>query len=316
MARKRGATDLSGILAIDKPAGVTSHDVVDAVRKATGEGRVGHAGTLDPAATGLLLVMVGPATRLAPYLTASHKTYAASIVFGSETDTCDAEGSVTATAEVPGRLADPALARKTLEAACGSMEQVPPAYSAVRLEGRKAYELARKGEEVEMAPREVELLEASLLDIKEGPPLTWDVSLQVSKGFYVRSFARDIGRMLGTVAHLGALQRTAIGETSIDTALSLERIEDAEDVSTLFTDPAAALDLPTLEVDKATASALGDGRPIAQVPSDAGDASLDITEGGSVSVVCGGMLLAICERKGESLFPVTVFPGGVEGVRR
>ena len=126
MSAKRGQTDLSGILLVDKPSGMTSHDVVDRVRRATGERRVGHAGTLDPMATGLLVVLVGPAARLAPYLTAAEKTYEARIVFGFETDTDDAEGQVTVTAPVPDEVADPFFAAGTVASLVGTHEQLPP----------------------------------------------------------------------------------------------------------------------------------------------------------------------------------------------
>jgi len=305
---KRGESGLSGVLPVDKPSGITSHDVVNIVRKIAGERRVGHAGTLDPMATGLLMVMVGPATRLAPYLTAAEKHYEARIVFGTETDTHDAEGAIVRNADVPGRLSEAAVAAEVLESAIGTIEQVPPAYSAVKLSGRKAYELARSGEQVDLAARSVRLIEAELLQVDTGPPLAWDVSLQVSKGFYVRSFARDMGRSLDTVAHLGALRRTASGKTTVNDAISIEQLETTTDIESLFSDPARAVDLPALEVDDVRAASVSNGRGFQA------DDDLESSVDGYVAITHCGMLLAIYQRVGDSLSPATVLSGGVLGV--
>src|SRR5665648_353727 len=142
MSTRRGATDLSGILAVDKPSGITSHDVVAAVRRATGERRVGHAGTLDPVATGLLTILVGPATRLEPYLSGHDKTYVATIAFGTSTDTDDADGAVIQTVPVPGDVIDPDAASRLLASFTGEQLQVPPAYSAIKRGGQVAHRAA------------------------------------------------------------------------------------------------------------------------------------------------------------------------------
>ena len=222
VSARRGATDLSGILAIDKPAGMTSHDVVDRVRRVTGERRVGHAGTLDPMATGLLVVLVGPATRLAPYLTAAEKTYDARIVFGAETDTDDAEGRVTATAPVPDEVGDPFFAAGTVASLVGTHEQVPPAFSAIKRGGVTAYEAARKGEALELEPRTIEVDRRRLLGVECVGEYAWDVEFAVSKGTYIRALARDLGRALDTAAHLGALRRTRSGTLALAQAHTLE----------------------------------------------------------------------------------------------
>ena len=172
---------------------MTSHDVVNRVRRITGERRVGHAGTLDPMATGVLVVLVGPATRLAPYLTSAEKTYEARIAFGAETDTDDAEGRVTLTAAVPDEVCDPFAAAAMVASLVGVHEQIPPAYSAIKRGGVVAYEAARKGEALELEPRTVEVASAELLGVQVDPP-AWDVAFAVSKGTYIRALARDLGR--------------------------------------------------------------------------------------------------------------------------
>jgi len=323
MTARRGTSGLAGILAIDKPAGMTSHDVVAAVRQATGEGRVGHAGTLDPLATGLLVVLVGPATRLAPYLIAANKRYEARIVFGEQMDTDDAAGAVVESVPVPPQVLDPDRARAALASGVGEFEQVPPAYSAVKLQGRKAYEIARAGGEPEMASRRVELLEAALMAVDPGPPPLWDVRLTVSKGFYVRSFARDLGRELGTAAHLGGLRRLASGAVTLDDAHPLEAVttSDPASIPTLFADPVAALGLGELPVDDATAALVANGGAI---PAPEGlvvaPAQERVTPGSPrparpLAITHCGTLLAVYRpaEDGASLRPAVVIPGGVRG---
>ena len=242
VSRRRGATGLVGILPVDKPAGMTSHDVVSVVRHSTGERRVGHAGTLDPLATGLLVVLVGPATRLAPWLSAAEKTYAARVVFGTRTDTDDAEGEVVATADVP---ADLGRCRLRGRRACCALErehlQVPPAFSAIKVGGQVAHRAARAGKSLELEPRPIRVLTAALVGIDSGPPLTWDIEVTVSKGTYVRALARDLGQELGTEAHLGALRRTASGTLTSGGCAHAGRIvqEAGPAIDALFVDPGA-----------------------------------------------------------------------------
>ncbi len=210
----------SGVLVVDKPRGPTSHDVVGDARRLLGTRAVGHAGTLDPMATGVLVLLVGEATRLAAYLTLDAKRYVATVRFGVATDSLDAEGRVVEERPVPeGTLAPERLAA----ALCEERErtsQVPPAHSAVRVEGRRAYALARKGKEVSLPARTVsverlELVGASLES--STPELV--LSLTVSKGYFVRSLARDIAERLGVPAHLSALRRVASGPFTEDEAL-------------------------------------------------------------------------------------------------
>jgi tRNA pseudouridine55 synthase len=182
VSARRGATDLSGILVIDKPAGMTSHDVVNRVRRITGERRVGHAGTLDPMATGVLVALVGPATRLAPYLTSAQKTYEAHIVFGAETDTDDADGRVTVRSPVPDEVGDPFFAAATVASLVGAHQQVPPAYSAIKRDGVTAYQAARTGSALELDARTVEVADARLTGVECAGKHAWDVAFAVSKG--------------------------------------------------------------------------------------------------------------------------------------
>jgi tRNA pseudouridine55 synthase len=309
VSAKRGQTDLSGILLVDKPSGMTSHDVVDRVRRVTGERRVGHAGTLDPMATGLLVVLVGPATRLAPYLTAAHKTYEARIVFGFETDTDDAEGRVTVTAPIPDELSDPFFAAGTVAALVGTHEQLPPAYSAIKLGGKVAHEAARAGDPLILEPRTIDIASARLVGVECSGEYAWDIECSVSKGTYIRALARDLGRALNTAAHLGALRRTRSGGASVDTAHSLEEIESALGVAALFCDPITALGLPVVEVSEETAERVLHGTAI-------GAASYDVDGLSSDSAVCvarGGVLLGVYARSGEQLKPRAIIPGGVRG---
>ena len=308
MSALRGTTDLSGILLVDKPAGVTSHDVVNRVRRACGERRVGHAGTLDPMATGVLVVLVGPATRLAPYLTAAEKSYSARILFGAQTDTDDADGRVILTAPVPDEIGDPFFASGMVASLVGTHDQVPPAYCAIKRGGKVAYEVARKGESLELPARTVEVLVARLTGVELEPP-AWDVELVVSKGTYIRALARDLGQALDTAAYLGTLCRTRSGALNLEQTASLEDIEAAVDVAALFVDPLAALDLPVASVSEAGASAVACGNQLGALElADAPD--------GPLSVARDGVLLAVYERKGATARALAVIPGGVSGGAR
>lgn len=220
MARKRSTSGLDGLLLIDKPAGWTSHDVVARVRRLTGQPRAGHTGTLDPFATGLLVVCLGRATRLAEYLTAHEKVYVGEVVLGSETDTGDAEGQVVARGEVPEL--DEAIRSRVAARFTGRIGQVPPSYSAVKVGGRRAYDLARRGEAVELAPRTVDVFDLRLDWAGEG---RLRMTVRCGPGTYVRSLARDLGRELGCGAHLAALRRMRSGRFRVEDAWELGALE-------------------------------------------------------------------------------------------
>ena len=205
-----------GLAVVDKPAGMTSHAVVQAARRAFGTRAVGHAGTLDPMATGVLLLLVDEATKLSAYLTLETKAYSAEIRFGSATDTLDADGKVVEERAVPpGALAEEAVA-SALAAERERVEQVPPAVSAIQIGGERAHRLARRGEAPVLPPRNVRVERLELVTLGED---RLSVELSVSKGYYVRSLARDLGERLGVPAHLGRLRRTRSGDFSLAEAL-------------------------------------------------------------------------------------------------
>jgi tRNA pseudouridine55 synthase len=210
------------LLLIDKPQGITSHDVVDRVRRITGERRVGHAGTLDPMATGLLIVGVGrESTKLLGNLTTgTSKEYIATLRLGSETDTLDAEGKVTKTCETPPLDED--LVNQALLSFLGESMQEPPVYSAIKLSGKKAYELARQGESPKMQERKITIYSIELIRIKGGDI---EFKVSVSAGTYIRSLGRDISVKLGSCGHLVSLRRTKIGDYSIENAKTLEELK-------------------------------------------------------------------------------------------
>lgn len=206
-----------GLLLIDKPSGLTSHDVVDAVRRRLGIRRVGHGGTLDPAATGLLILLIGPATRRADFLLTAEKTYRATLRLGVATDTQDAQGRITATREVSP------ISRQQLEETfarfVGQIEQEIPAYSAVWIQGRRSYELARAGVAIPPRSRRVNIRELTVLDVRL-PDVEFEVIC--SKGTYVRTLCVDLGNALGCGGHLSRLRRTRIGPYTIEQAVKLE----------------------------------------------------------------------------------------------
>jgi tRNA pseudouridine55 synthase len=215
----------SGLVVVDKPSGMTSHDVVARVRRLAGTRRVGHAGTLDPMATGVLVVGVEKATRLLGYLTLTEKTYVATIRLGQSTSTDDAEGEPTggspATDIVPGAL-DAEIAELT-----GDIWQVPPGVSAIKVNGQRAYKLTRAGEAPELAARPVTVYEFSVTGISQiGHFLDVFAEIRCSSGTYIRALARDLGAALGTGGHLTALRRTAVGPYRLDQAHSLEDLAD------------------------------------------------------------------------------------------
>jgi tRNA pseudouridine55 synthase len=213
---------LNGILNVNKPAGPTSFSIVAHVRRLTGEKRVGHAGTLDPAACGVLPVCLGQATRITEYLHDFPKEYLAAIQLGTTTDSCDAEGRITSRADTAGITL--ATVQETLKLFEGLIDQVPPAFSAIKVKGRQSYDLARAGIEVDHQPRRVRIDRIELLAFE--PPCI-RLAIICSKGTYIRSLARDLGEKLGCGAFLKGLVRSAYGPFKMNEALSTENIRDA-----------------------------------------------------------------------------------------
>lgn len=219
---------VSGVLVIDKPVGMTSHDVVQIVRRGTGIRRVGHSGTLDPRASGVLVVLVGPAVRLSEYVSASDKRYQAIIRLGESTDTFDSEGTITKTSPVD--FTEEQIAEALLQFE-GTVEQVPPAYSAKKINGQKAYELARRGEEVELEAKEIDVYHLELL---EWDPPEAIVDVYCSSGTYVRALANDLGEVLGCGGHLVGLRRTKSGEFALRDAVQLRKLQQAFEDGTWY----------------------------------------------------------------------------------
>lgn len=216
---------MDGILNINKPAGPTSHDIVSKVRRITGEKRIGHAGTLDPDASGVLILCLGKATRIVEYLMDWHKKYRATAIFGSETDTEDASGNVI-------NLKDCSyLTQDDIEAVIprftGDIFQVPPMVSAVHHQGRRLYELAREGKTVERTPRPVTIYSLELIEFKNGACAEAVIDIECSRGTYIRTLCADIGKAVECGAHMGSLERTAVGLLEINNAVTLDIVEES-----------------------------------------------------------------------------------------
>lgn len=259
---------MDGVLVCDKPAGMTSHDVVAKVRRLAHQRRVGHGGTLDPPATGVLVVALGRATRLLPFLPMEPKRYLAGIAFGAETDTLDASGATTGTAPVDG--IDEAAVARGLERFLGPQQQVPPMVSAVKLDGERLYLKARRGETVERAPRPVIIHALELCGFQPGPPPLATVAVTCSGGTYVRVLAADLGRELGSLAHLASLRRTAVGAFGELEARTLSQLEALPSVSSALIDPAAAMrSVSVRTLSEGEAAALSSGQTLG--PTGVGD---------------------------------------------
>ena len=241
----------AGFLVVDKPPGWTSHDVVDAARRWFGTRRVGHLGTLDPQATGVLPLAVREGTKLVPFVEGGEKSYVGTVRLGIETDTLDAEGRVLA--EHAGPLPDEATLTEALAGFEGDIEQIPPMFSAVKRGGVPLHRLARRGEVVERAPKKVRIHKLRVLAFD---PPDVEIGVECSAGTYVRTLAADLGERLGCGAHLSSLRRTRSGPfdlTQARTAEELEAAAESGDVDSLLISPAAAMNLPVLDLPEAAA---------------------------------------------------------------
>ncbi len=259
---KRGDSGLSLVVGVDKPLGMTSHDVVNRCRRIFGERRVGHAGTLDPLASGVMVVCVGPATRLDPYLMSQEKEYEARIQFGYSTDTDDGEGAVLRQGAIYPELWDETYAQEVLNTFLGESKQLPPAYSAIKVQGVKSYEAARKGTVISLVPRDITVSKAELLAIEstnDQQPV-WIVDFVVSKGTYIRSLARDIGKACNTEAHLSGLRRTVSGHLALDRCVSLETLEAIKEKAAL--DPVTLLGTRFAFIDDELAERVAHGNQL------------------------------------------------------
>lgn len=248
---ERKTTD--GLLLVDKPAGMTSHDVVSVVRRAVGESRIGHAGTLDPFATGLLVLLLGRGTRLIPYLDAEPKVYDATIRFGADTDTDDATGQVVREAALPADAAVDAA----LTTMIGDLEQRPPAYSAKQVDGVRAYAAARRGRPLDLAPVTVRVHGWTIRDRRPGE---LDVTVTCGGGTYVRALARDLGAAAGSAAHLTALRRVRAGRFDVANAGSLDDVTGGTAAIRPLRD--AVAHLPAQELDDEEQRFVSHGRSV------------------------------------------------------
>jgi tRNA pseudouridine55 synthase len=294
-----------GVLVIDKPAGPTSFDVVRRVRRALGAEKAGHAGTLDPSATGVLAVCLDDAVKLQQWLADGDKAYDATVAFGAATTTEDGEGTVTERGDASGLRAE--ALRAALARFLGDVEQVQPMFSAVRVGGRRLHEAARAGEEVPRPPRRVRIHALSLEALEPAGPdglVRARLAVRCGKGTYVRTLAADLGRAVGVPAHLAALRRTEASGFRVDRAVPLEAAEalgrtDRDALRALLVPPAEALGfLPAVSLDRAEARALAQGKVVRR----------DAPPGGLVRALGeDGGLVAVCEGSPAGLRPVRVF---------
>jgi len=294
---------MDGVLLIDKPSGPTSHDVVARLRRTTGEKSIGHTGTLDPRATGLLPLVLGRATRLASYLSGGDKSYDATIRLGFATDTDDADGRPLG--EPSGRVPTDTEVDTALVAFTGPLEQTPPSHSAKKIGGRKAYELARREVAVELKPVSVVVHELEQTG-REGDLVNFRVT--ATAGFYVRALARDLGDRLGCGAHLVALRRTRSGRFDVDQALSLDEAERlGRDLADRLLSPAEALpDLASVRLTEAGLRRAVNGNPLGPEHLE-GRWVPPATSPLPVRVVAAdGRLVALARSRGGALHPVVV----------
>ncbi|BCJ42386.1 tRNA pseudouridine synthase B [Actinoplanes ianthinogenes] len=286
---------------VDKPAGMTSHDVVARIRRLAGTRRVGHGGTLDPMATGVLIIGVNRATRLLTYVIGAAKSYTATIRLGESTVTDDAEGEVTATASVAA-VRDEAI-RAQLGTQVGEIDQVPSAVSAIKINGQRAYKRVRDGEAVEIPARRVTVHRLDVLDIRrpEGRDvIDVDVDVSCSSGTYIRAIARDLGAALQVGGHLTALRRTAVGEMTLDVASTLEQLEErAPEVVDLPMAEAARRAFPQRVATEEETRVLRHGGPLATVGIDGPYAVFD---------QAGEVLAIVSERGGRARAEIVLSP--------
>jgi tRNA pseudouridine55 synthase len=313
MGRKRKGEAVSGWIVLDKPADLGSTQAVSRVRRAFNAQKAGHAGTLDPLATGILPIALGEATKTVPFLMEADKAYRFTIEWGTETASFDREGAVTAISDV---RPSPGATAEALKAFVGEIDQVPPAFSAIKVEGERAYDLAREGVEVDLAPRKVLIREARLTGSPD--PDHVEIEIVCGKGTYVRALARDLAAALGARAHVSQLRRTRVGPFGEDRAVTLELLQDLCDrgcgLEVLLPVETALDDIPALAVTAEDAFRLSQGRPIVLLPRQVETlkARLSSPTGAgfaarTVLAMHGGSAVSICEMRAGQLRPTRVF---------
>lgn len=286
-------SDQSGLVIVDKPAGITSHDVVSRVRRLAGTRKVGHAGTLDPMATGVLVLGVNRATRLLGHLLVKDKTYEATIRLGAVTTTDDAEGEVVSSSST--EAVTEGDIRRVLGSMVGEIEQRPSSVSAIKVDGRKAYDRVRAGEQVVLPSRLVRIDRIDITDLRLTGAPQIDITVACSSGTYIRAIARDLGEALGVGGHLTALRRTAVGPYDLSVARTLEDLADHFELLPLST--AARSAFPAYDLSEAQAADVRFGRRLfTQLPAE-----------GPVALFDGDEFLALYEQRGEVAAAVAVF---------
>jgi tRNA pseudouridine55 synthase len=313
MARRRKGHPVSGWVILDKPEGLGSTQAVGRVRRLFEAQKAGHAGTLDPLATGVLPIALGEATKTVPFLIEADKAYRFTIAWGTSTASFDADGAVTATSDV---RPSPDAVAKALEGFVGEIRQVPPAFSAVKVDGERAYDLARAGVAVDLAPRCVVIHAARVADAPDADHAVLEIAC--GKGTYVRSLAHDLATMLGACGHVQALRRTRVGPFAVENAVTLEQLTDLCDrgrgLEALAPVETALDDIPALAVTNEEAFKLSQGRPIVLLPRQVETLKARLLspdgEGFASRTVLAmgtGGPAAICEMRAGQLRPVRVF---------
>jgi tRNA pseudouridine55 synthase len=305
MARRRKGQPVSGWILLDKPAGMTSTRAVTAVRRAFDAQKAGHAGTLDPMATGVLPIALGEATKTVPHVMDAAKQYRFTVRWGIATATDDAEGAVLATSD---RRPDRAAIEAALPAFFGRIEQIPPAFSAIKVAGERAYDLARAGEAVDLAPRTVVVHRLAILEAKD--PDRTVFAMDCGKGTYVRSLARDLARTLGTLGHVAELRRISVGSFAETGAISLESLlalgHSAAASGHLLPVETALADIPALALTEEEARRLRLGQPVAVLPVARRTSLQDVPKDSVLCAMTAGKLVAMARIQGGEIRPVRV----------
>jgi tRNA pseudouridine55 synthase len=307
MGRRRKGEAVSGWICLDKPYDITSTHAVSRVRRAFNAQKAGHAGTLDPLATGILPIALGEATKTVPFLMDADKTYRFTIAWGRATATHDREGETLAQSDVRPTLAQ---VEAVLPRFTGEIEQVPPAFSAIKVDGERAYDLARAGEAVELAARTVVIHDARVVDAPDADHVT--IEIDCGKGVYVRALVRDLAEDLGACGHVAELRRTRVGGFAEQNAVTLELLEDlghkARQSEALLPVETALDDIPALAVTDEDAFRLKQGRSIVLVPRQVEAVKARLKPGSrTVSAMAGEAIVALCEMRAGRLEPSRVF---------
>ena len=307
MARRKKGDAISGWVNLDKPYDFGSTQAVGRVRRIFNAQKAGHAGTLDPLATGILPIALGEATKTVSFLMDADKAYRFTIEWGRTTASFDREGATTATSDV---RPTPEQVAAVLPEFIGDILQIPPAFSAVKVDGERAYDLARAGETVELKAREISIYSARVVDAPDADHV--EIAVECGKGTYVRAIVRDIAERLGACAHVSALRRTRVGPFDEDSAITLELLEDlghkARCLEALLPVETALDDIPELAVTTEDAFKLKQGRPIVLVPRQVEVLKARLSPGTrTVSAMEGGSIVALCEMRAGKLEPSRVF---------